>query len=111
MQLVLGPIELRDASQRLLRHQRLVINGDLQQHMGQFAVGKLHGLGVAHAANFVPQEARDDRDIAEPNDDERQSAGRGDGVDDETQKVKNQASILFFVSQAARPAWPPARPS
>ena len=34
-----------------------------------------------------------------------------DGVDDETQKVKNQASILFFVSQAARPAWPPARPS
>ena len=71
MQFVLGPIELRDASQRLLRHQGFVIDGDLQQHMGQFAVGKLHGLGVAHAANFVPQEARDDRDIAKPNDDER----------------------------------------
>ena len=71
---VLRPVELSDAAQRLLGDQRLVEDRDLQQHMRQFGVRQLDGLGIARAAQLVVEEAPDDDEIAEPDGDEDQAA-------------------------------------
>ncbi len=100
-QLVLRPVEQRDAAQRLLGDERLVEHRDLQQHMRQVGVRDRRGLRVAGAARKVVEEAADDDEIANSDGHEDRGAGIGDGVDEERSKDRAPKPYPSFLAATA----------